>query len=197
MKALVLAFDGLVAETIELRAEALQQALAAEGIETEQRSVLHALPGRTLHEAISALVGDGDQTLIDLAALRAQQEVSTRMAQGVSLAENARVVMEAQRAAGTRLVLRADSLRRDVERVLQLTDLEFAFAIVRCADDLPRMRGVSTLEGSYAVIGQRLEALRVTERAAMECSAYAAGVASRTVGRAEHVSRLRAEASGR
>ena len=82
---------------------------------------------------------------------------------------------------GTSLVLRSDSLRRDVERVLQLTDLELAFAFVRCPDDLPKARGVSSLEGSYAAIIKRLDSLGVEDRSAIECTTRVVDVARRLI----------------
>ena len=195
MKVVVLAFDGLIADTLGARGEALQHALKAEGLNVEAERVRSVLPGRTLHEAAAAIVGDADQTLLDLVALRAQQDVSLRLARGVSLAMNSRAFVDAQRTAGTGLVLRSDSLRRDVERILQLTDLELAFTFVRCPDDLPRARGVSTLEGSYLAISKRLDSLGVLDRRAIECTLGAADVARRLVGRADAAEYLDVTAS--
>lgn len=194
MQTLIVAFDGLVAETLQLRAAALDRALTREGVDVSLPAALLAVPGRTLHEAIAVLVGDNDQTLVDMVALRAQQDVSTRMGQGVSLAMNARAFIDAQRPIGARLVLRADSLRRDVERVLQLTDLEWAFTFVRCSDDLPRARGVSSVEGAYVAINQRLDALGGGDRRAVEYTAHAADIARRVMGHASVTQRLDATA---
>ena len=195
MTALVLAFDGLVANTLDARVESLQFALNAEGALGAVERIRVALPGRTFHEAATAIIGGDDATLVDLAALRAQQEFSRRLAHGVSLAVNARAYIERQRATGMSLVLRADSLRRDVERVLQLTDLELAFTLVRCPDDLPRARGMSTIEASYAAISTRLDALRTGERRALEYAADAADVARRFVGQAASAQGLDVDAS--
>ena len=186
----MLAFDGLIAHTLDIRVEALQEALNAEGVIIESERVQALLPGRTFLEAATAIVGDDDQTLSDLVALRAQQDVSQRLARGVSLAVNALEYVEAQRAAGIGLVLRSDSLRRDVERVLQLTDLELSFTFIRCPDDLPRTRGVGTLEASYAAISKRLDSLGVEDRTAIECTSDAANVARRLMGRADWAQHL-------
>ena len=194
MTAVVLAFDGLIANTLDARVECLQRALSAEGAGVEPELLRSVLPGRSFQEAAVALIGDKDQTLTDLVGLRAQRTASSHLARGVLLAPNVHAYVDAQRAAGVKLVLRADSLRRDVERVLQLTDLEHAFTLVRCADDLPRVSGTSTLEGSYAVISKRLDALRVGDRSAIECTVHAADVARRLIGRATSADHLEAGA---
>ena len=76
----------------------------------------------------------------------------------------------------------ADSVRRDVERVLQLTDLESAFTMVRCADDAPRIRGASMLDSAYGEITRRLDASGLsTGRTAFELGAYAVAVTQRYV----------------
>jgi beta-phosphoglucomutase-like phosphatase (HAD superfamily) len=193
--AVVVAFDGLVADTLELRAESLRQALHDESVAIESERLRSVLPGRTFPEATAALVGDEDQTLIDVVALRAQQGFSRRLAHGASLALDAGAFVDQLRAAGTSLVLRTDSLRRDVERVLQLTDLDLAFLFVRCPDDIPRARGVSTLESSYAAISARLDALGVGDRRAIEYTACAADVARHVLGQAYSTQRLVVDAS--
>ena len=190
MTAVVLAFDGLIADTLDARTESLQYALSAEGIGIESGLLRSVLPGRTFLEAVTAVLGDTDPTVTDLAALRAQKDASLRFAHGVSLAPNAHAYVDAQRASGVRLVLRADSLRPDVERVLLLTGLEDAFTFVRCPGDLPRGRGVSTLEASYAAISKRLDALRVESRSAIECTSEVADVARRLIGRATSTGHL-------
>ena len=182
MHALIVAFDGLVADTLDLRADAIAATLGAEGIAVTPDRIRHALPGRALFETVELLLGPTDPTLADVVVLRAQQHISERMAQGVALTPNARVWIDVQQSAGARLVLRADSVRRDVERVLQLTDLEPAFTMVRCADDAPRIRGASTLDSAYGEITRRLDASRVsTGRTAFELGAYAVAVTRRYV----------------
>lgn len=162
--ALIVAFDGLLFDTLDVRADALIAALHTEHMHLARNAVRDALPGRSLWEASEFLVESGDHTLVDLVALRAQRTVSQRVAQGVSLAPHAREWIEGQRSTGTRLVLRADSVRRDVERVIQLAELEFAFAMIRCSDDLPHTRGVSSLENSNLAIARRLHGLGVSRR---------------------------------
>ncbi len=183
MNALIIAFDGLLAETLGVRTDAVLEALRGEHIEPERALVAAALPGRTLHEEIRRVSASTDETLLDLLTLRAQALLSARIAQGIAIAPNAQAFLARTRAAGTRLVLRSDSARRDVERVLALGDLESTFAFVRCADDLSAVSGGSSLERSYIAITRRLDALGGGgDRAALECSAPAAETARRYVG---------------
>ncbi|MBL0169295.1 MAG: hypothetical protein IPP90_01025 [Gemmatimonadaceae bacterium] len=162
--ALIVAFDGLLFDTRDVRADALIASLYTEHLQVAPDAVRDALPGRSLWEASEFLVQSGDCTLVDLVALRAQRAVSQRLAQGVSLVPQVREWLEGQRSAGTRLVLRADSIRRDVDRVIQLAEMEFAFTMIRCSDDLPRTIGVSSLENSNAAIARRLHGLGVSRR---------------------------------
>ena len=174
MTALIIAFDGILVDTLDIRADALLAALNSHGSPATRDTVRDALPGRSLFESVELLVGHTDQTLADLVTLQTQRAVSTRMAHGVSLAPNARDWIEARRATGSRLVLRADSIRRDVDLVLEQTEMALAFSIVRCADDLPRTRGASSLGSAYTAITRRLDALGVSgPRTAFERGAYA------------------------
>lgn len=183
--AVILAFDGLLVDTLGLRADAVETMLRTEGIVVTRSDVLRALPGRSLFETVESLAGPADQTRADLVTIQAQLRVSTRMAQGVDIVPAAAAWLQSLRSVGARVVLRADSVRRDVERVLQLSELEHAFAVVRCADDLPRLTGASSLDGSYAAITARLDRLLVSaERTACEVDPYGVATASRHVLRA-------------
>lgn len=198
--ALVLAFDGIVADTLTLRRDALIASARAEQWMLSQSRAEELLPGRTLQECLLQLfteqanqlannvdhdqphvtVNDPnvDHALVDLVALRADRMVAERMRQGVMLVVGAQERIRVCQAAGTRLVLRSDGWRRDVEPALAQLGLELAFTFARCADDLPRVAGASSVGSSYAAIVHRLDTLRVsTERRGYEASAYAADVA--------------------
>ena len=182
MPALILAFDGVVADTLGLRADGIAEALRDDQIDFDRAEILATLPGRSLYEAVDLLTAPTDTVLIELATLRAQQWVSTRMAQGVVITEFARTMLSAV-ATGTRIVLRADSLRRDVEPVLRFAALDDAFTFVRCVDDSPKLPVATSLESSYAEITRRLDVLRVSaERTAIEADHRVAVVARPYVG---------------
>ncbi len=193
----IIAFDGIVADTIPLRASALAEAITLEcaslGIDVGARDILpllHALlPGRTFSEAmtvateqVTALQHERirhDVTLHDIIALRAQRAWSAMASHGVPLRDGVLSHLDAAVSRGLRIVLRTDSQRREVEPVLRLANLEDSMIFIRCADDLPRMQGASMLRASYEAIDARLERLRVprVQRSAVEANGETATLA--------------------
>lgn len=157
LRAIIIAFDGLVIESIAVRADALHAELEAHGYVVTRSDVAARLPGRTVAETIRRIVPAIDESLLDRVVIRTQQIVSARMSHGIALAPTARHVIEREYARGTRIVLRCDSLRRDVEGLLTLSGLEQSCAFVRCADDTPRAPGIAMLAGAYHAILRRLE----------------------------------------
>lgn len=160
---LVIAFDGILFDTLEFRATAVANALAAEGIATEKDAILSALPARSLAEVIRFVVPQHalDETTFDLAALRAERIISELGSRGAML--NVAVRDRLRRAAAvTRIVVRADSRRRDVEQLLSLAELDSVVSFVRCSDDTDNASVRSTdtanesIERSYAHIVRRL-----------------------------------------
>ncbi len=159
---LVIAFDGILFDTLEFRATAVVNALAAEGIETQKQFVLSILPSRSLAEAVRATVQAHtvqaralqahtvqtnsvsaqaaqtqivDETTIDLAILRAEHAIREWGSRGATL--NVSVRDRLRRAAAiTRIVIRADSARHTVEQMLALADIDGAVAFSRCSDDV-------------------------------------------------------------
>ncbi|WP_411278476.1 hypothetical protein [Gemmatimonas sp.] len=193
----IIAFDGIVADTIPLRATALAESIrwgcASLDIEVHAHDilpVLHAwLPGLTFNEAMSVAIEQlpalrherirNDVTLHDLIAMRAQRAWSAVAAHGVALRDGVLSRLETAVARGLRMVLRSDSQRREVEPVLRLAGLEDCMLFLRCADDLPRLAAVPTLQASYDAIDARLDRLRIprTQRDAVEVSHEAATLA--------------------
>lgn len=185
---IVLAFDGIVADTLALRGKALIEAIARVGDSGARQqptdtTIATLLPGRTFYEVArelqqtDALVGNAtsigartahtvDETWCDLVAHAAQQQQSLAMNHGASFTEAFRVWRPAARAAHTHWVLRADSLRRDVEQWLTLTGMEHDFRMVRCADDLPRDAARSSIANSYRNIYHRSIGNRVHSHSA-------------------------------
>ncbi|MEP6833173.1 MAG: hypothetical protein ABJB74_07245 [Gemmatimonas sp.] len=170
---LVVAFDGILVDTLEFRATAIVDALAAEGVVTNVRTVLFIVPSLSLPEAIriAAKADHVDETTLDLAVLRAERLIGDLGARGATL--NLAVCDRLRRAAAvTRIVVRADSRRREVEPLIALAELDSVVSFVRCSDDasVPNTndtKGVasplhapeaqpSSLERSYAHITRRL-----------------------------------------
>lgn len=186
MTAVVIAFDGVFANTLGFRAHALGTSAKREGIELRDAEIRSAIPSHTFYECCRLLAPAADETTCDIIALRAQQQYALRVSQGVDLVATAMSTLLSAQQSGARIVLRADSNRREVEIVLRQWDMEFAFNIVRCADDLPRTPNVSSVESSYHAISARLDALRVSgERRALENAPHAVRVAQTILGVAE------------
>jgi len=193
----ILAFDGIVADTIPLRATALAEAITLECTLQEidvhahdMLPVLHALmPGRTFSEAMCVAIEQlpvlqherirHDVTVHDLTALRAQRTWSAMASHGVPLHDGVLKWLQATMSRGLRVVLRSDSQRREVEPVLRLAGLEDSMLFLRCADDLPRFAGSSMLQASYAAIDARLDRQRLprTQRVAVEADSETADFA--------------------
>jgi hypothetical protein len=186
------------------RRDALGTALAAEGVTHDPDTLVPALAGRSLAEAAREALRVAtdpalpvDESLLDLLVLRAERHLATSMAGGASptISAEAASWLAAAAPSGLRLVLRADSARREVERVLGAVGLLDLFAIVRCADDrgrafdlgvsgagaIAQAAEASTLERSWHAIDARLRAVGVApaERLACEPHARASAVAAR------------------
>ncbi len=178
-RVIVVAFDGIIADTLPARAQALSDAIALEctslGVTVNSLelspALLSLLPGRTFTECMMVAVEQipalqherlrDDLTAHDLMALRAERAWSATVAHGVPLRDGVRDHLQQLVARGVRLVVRSDSQRREVEPLLRLAGLEDIMLFLRCADDLPRTAGVTSVQASYDAIDARLERLRI------------------------------------
>jgi beta-phosphoglucomutase-like phosphatase (HAD superfamily) len=190
MLASVFAFDGVLASTLPLRSHALVDAAAAEQAQLDVGAVLALLPGRTLLEASLALFPElalSDPTLPELIALRAQRGFRALVQHGVPLDQRALLRLQDAATRGDRIVVRADSERRDVESLLALAGLENSVSLLRCSDDAPRAPGAS-LQRSWEAIHTRLSPMGVslTQRTAFETNSETAETAALFV-QASHV----------
>lgn len=181
MPALILAFDGALADTLPLRAHAIADACAAEFHPRTPEQVRAIIAGRTMLEASLALFpaeASSDPTLPELVALRAQRAFRHLVQHGVPL--RADIVRHIQDAVvqGTRIVVRADSERRDVEPLLAMASLEHQVSLLRCSDDAPRGPGAS-IGRSWQAIDVRLTAMQqpAAERIAWETGESTAAAA--------------------
>lgn len=171
---LVVAFDGLLFDTLEHRATAIVDALNKEGFRTTPEQVMSVLPSRSIDEATRAVVAaqlsttrtlahNFDETSMELAVLRAERALSGLAASGAIL--NVKLADRIRRAASvTRMVVRADSRRREVDELLRLTELDSVLGMTRCSDDSANVHrseaGASTLQKSYSQIVTRMAASR-------------------------------------
>ncbi|MBA3919399.1 MAG: hypothetical protein C0516_12535 [Gemmatimonas sp.] len=159
--ALILAFDGVLFDTLPARAAALHEALAAEGMPIAEDLVRVALPGRAMAEALQQIdPTPQDFTRHDLVLLRAQRLYAGIIAHGVPLLPEGLGALHKAVAAGHRVVLRSDSERRHVEPLLALSGLETQVSLLRCSDDPPRGAGRS-FDRSWQHIDERLQRLGI------------------------------------
>ena len=188
---LIVAFDGLIIESVSLRVDALHAVLESDGRAASRDRIAALLPGRSLAEAIRAVDPATDESRLDLVVMQAQKAISRRMAQGVDLTPSARRVLDSVQSKGVRVIARSDSLRRDVDRALMMSGLEQVFAFVRCADDAPRMPGATMIDSAYRAIVRRLESTAIVGSIrALEFGEDAASSASRHVTHARCVHTL-------
>src|SRR3954464_12886167 len=86
--AVLLDWEGLLADTGSSRREALTLALAAEGVALDDATYEDRCVGRSLRSVVASALGwrATDHTLVELVTLRAQRELAMRMAQGFVVA---------------------------------------------------------------------------------------------------------------
>ena len=197
----IVAFDGIMADSLRPRAAALADAMIVEyalhGLDLQRHDLLEQLsallPGRTFGEAVVAveqlvaLQPNGlryDVTAHDLITLRAQRSWAEAVAHGVPLCDGVIEHVQREAARGQRMVVRSDSQRREVEPLLRLAGLEDIMMFVRCSDDVPHAIGGPTLRASYEAIDGRLERQRIrrAERDAVEVNSGTAAFALGFVG---------------
>ena len=136
--AVLVEFDGVLADTRVARRAALLDTLAEDGItisESEYRDRCAAMPVRAaVRAAYSVRHVTADDTAIELAAVRAEQRFSSAVQSGLSLTTGARAFIEAAQTQ-TRLGLVSRAARSDIEATLALAQLEHAFEFVIADDD--------------------------------------------------------------
>jgi len=185
--ATIVAFDGLVADTLSARALAISESVSAEIAPCSVDEALLLVRGRSLDEAIEAalrarsesLEVECDATARDLAVLRARRSFTAMVSQGLPLRDGAAEWLAARASTHGRVVLRAESARRDVDRLIEFTGLADVVTFIRCSDDGPRVYGASSTGNSWSAIARRLATQRVPidECTAFECSDLSANVA--------------------
>ena len=136
--AVLLEFDGVVADTHGARRNALRDALEEDGIRLDDVEYLEcclAIPVRSSVRAAFALRRlSRDETAIELAAVRAEQSFAAAIGTGLSLAHGARTLIDSLQSQ-TRLAIVSSALRSEIDAVLALARLDHAFEFVIAGDD--------------------------------------------------------------
>ena len=136
--AVLVEFDGVLADTRAARRAALLDTLAEDGItisESEYRDRCAAMPVRAaVLAAYAARHVSADDTVTDLAAVRAEQRFASAVQSGLSLTAGARAFIEAAQTQ-TRLAIVSRAARTDIDVTLSLAQLEHAFEFIIADDD--------------------------------------------------------------
>jgi beta-phosphoglucomutase-like phosphatase (HAD superfamily) len=136
--AVLLDWEGLLADTEASRRAAIERALAAEGVTLDEDAYDDRFAGRSLRGIVASALTwrAGDDTLVELVTLRAQRELASRLAQGFVVAPDAlRFVEHAQLRAPVAIVTAAG--RDETDAALRLAGLRDSFSAIVTADDVP------------------------------------------------------------
>jgi len=136
--AVLLEWDGVLADTGAARRDALLLALADEGIAWGAEAYDDHCAGLDVHHAASAAVararGD-DPALVELVALRAGRAFTERLARGVSLEPGVTEFLHAAEPRA-RLAIVSRATRAETDLFLRLSALDGMMACVFTADDV-------------------------------------------------------------
>jgi len=194
--AVLLDWEGLLADTGTSRREALALALAAEGVALDDATYEDRCVGRSLRSIVESVLGwrAQDDTLVELVTHRAQRELVARLAQGFVVApEVVRFVEHAQLRGPVVIVTAAG--RDETDAALRLTGLRDSFSVIVTADDVPgdspsreqfdaAIEHLSRRRGA-ALVRERVLALATTRPAIL--AARLAGIQTLAVGAPAHV----------
>ena len=131
LDAVLLEWEGVLADTTVARREAMRRALADEGVQ---------------HDALV-----GDPALADLVALRATRAFAERIGKGLVLLPGARAFVERVQIA-SRVAIVTSATRAETEFMLSLAGLDGAVATIVSADDM--LDGVATFERAIAQLAR-------------------------------------------
>jgi beta-phosphoglucomutase-like phosphatase (HAD superfamily) len=138
LDAVLLEFDGVLAETAEARRDALLRALAEEGFSPSPSEAAaldpYAVPSDVARSIARERGTAADETAVELVTLRARRHFGERAARGLALAPGAAPLVR-QLAARARLAVVSASARGAVELILQLSDLEGLVTVTSSAED--------------------------------------------------------------
>lgn len=136
--AVLLEFEGVVADTFRARREALDTALATEGVVLADEEYWDLCAGWPNAAAVRAVAQERqlalDETALDLLALAADRAYTAHVGKGVILIDGARPALE--RLAGRARVAIVSRLRRsDLDVLISLAKLDHVFTFVIGAED--------------------------------------------------------------
>ena len=138
LDAVLLDWEGVLADTAVARHDALLRALSQEGLCLDAGAYATHCDGQPLHTAVRnalAYLGRADATLADLVALRATRAFAERLGKGFVLVPGAREFVEQVQLA-SRLGVVTSATRSATEFMLRLAGLDSAVSTIVSADDV-------------------------------------------------------------
>ena len=137
-EAVLLEFDGVIADTREARRTALLDALEANGVTLSATEYVEHCATLPVHGALRAAFAlrdvPVDDTTVSLAVARAERTYATLVETGLSLAPGAQPLIASLRGQA-RLGVVSRSNRREIEHALGLAQIEDAFEFIIADDD--------------------------------------------------------------
>jgi beta-phosphoglucomutase-like phosphatase (HAD superfamily) len=164
--AVLLDWEGLLADTGSSRREALALALAAEGVALDDTTYEDRCVGRSLRSVVASSLGwrAGDDTLVELVALRVQRELTARLAQGFVVAPGVARFVEHAQLRGPVVIVTAAG-RDETDAALRLAGLRDSFSAIITADDVPEDAPSPTqIDAAMAHLSRRRGASLARER---------------------------------
>jgi len=138
MRAVLLEFEGILADTTPHRIAALREALLVDGLSLDDETWIEHCHGLALEPAVlaarRALGAPDDPVAAELTRLRAERAFAQRIGRGLLMQPGGLALVQALRTQA-RLALVTRASRRDVEFVLTLANLADAFTCLVTADD--------------------------------------------------------------
>ncbi|MCC6772772.1 MAG: HAD family phosphatase [Gemmatimonadaceae bacterium] len=138
LDAVLMEFDGVLADTARARHEALACVLAEDGLQLSDADYRAGCAGLPTTDAVRAAVGRCgatlDETGLELLTLRVDRAFSEQVGKGIILVDGAREAVE-RLVARVRVGIVTRASRRHVEFVLNLAQMEHLFACVIGSED--------------------------------------------------------------
>lgn len=138
LHAVLMELEGIIADTRSARRSALNASLAAENISLNDAAYDEACAGLPVRGAIRAAFAlhgiRDDETLVDLATLRAERQFASEIESGVSLVPGAVSLIESLHGQ-TRLGIVSRARRREIEPILVLAGIDHSFEFIIADDD--------------------------------------------------------------
>jgi len=135
--ALLLDWEGCIADTIAARCHALARALEDEGVRVNATVCASGCEGASVADSVRrafAAIGMKDDTLAELVALRASRTFAERLGKGFVLQPGARELVDSAQAC-SRVAIVTLATRSETEFVLRLSGLDAAVSTIVSADD--------------------------------------------------------------